>query len=169
MNMPVGANLLAELLDRHGAALELYASQWTRWPEDAVQEAFVELARQTELPKNLAAWLYQVVKYRALNDRRASQRRQLHEQEAARRMVEQEPQAIGAEDRLSLPEALEALEGRDREIVVLRIWSGLTWQEIAEVSEISSSNAQRRYAAALEQLRKFLEPSCLPNLVCRRN
>lgn len=169
MKMPVGASLIAELLDRHGAALELYASQWTHSPEDAVQEAFVELARQTEVPQHLVAWLYRVVRHRAINAVRASSRRLRHEQEAARLGDERRQQAMGKADKLSLPEALDALPASDREIVVLRIWSGLTWQQIAAVSQISSSSAQRQYVAALEQLRKFLEPSCLPNLVCRRD
>ena len=38
--------LLSRLLDEHGAALVLYAQQWSRSPEDVVQEAFIQLMRQ---------------------------------------------------------------------------------------------------------------------------
>ena len=39
----VGPALLGELLDRHGAALVLFARQFCASPEDVVQEAFVQL------------------------------------------------------------------------------------------------------------------------------
>ena len=44
MNGPIDAELLGRLLDEHGAALALYASQWTESADDCVQEALVELA-----------------------------------------------------------------------------------------------------------------------------
>ena len=69
--MGVTPERLAELLDAHAAALELFAAQWTQAPADAVQEAFVELARQPELPRNIVAWLYRVVRNRALSEARA--------------------------------------------------------------------------------------------------
>ena len=52
--------------------------------------------------------------------------------------------------------ALEALPGEKREVVVARIWGGLTFEEIAEFADISSSEAHRRYEAALAVLRKSL-------------
>jgi len=55
VDLPVDACLLGELLDRHGATLELYASQWTRCPEDCVQEALVELARRIQPPEHVVA------------------------------------------------------------------------------------------------------------------
>lgn len=39
----VTSELLQTLLDRHGAAMELFASQWTKAPEDCVQDAFIQL------------------------------------------------------------------------------------------------------------------------------
>ena len=43
----------------------------------------------------------------------------------------------------------------------MRIWSGLTWSQIAELSETSSSSAQRNYAAAIEKIRIQMESTCL--------
>ncbi|NOY42919.1 MAG: sigma-70 family RNA polymerase sigma factor [Planctomycetes bacterium] len=169
MEQPVDARLIGDLLDSHGAALELYASGWTNSPEDCVQESLVELARRLQPPEHTVAWLYHVVRNRAKNAGRADRRRVRHEQIAAQLAGERNQQTISDIERLALPEALEAMSAEDRELVVLRIWSGLTWQEIAEVSQTSSSGAQRRYAAALKQLRHFLEPSCLPKIVCRRS
>ena len=53
---------LGQLVDRHAAALELFARQWCDTPEDVVQEAFVKLAPQRTLPENPAAWLFRVVR-----------------------------------------------------------------------------------------------------------
>ena len=60
-------DLLAQLLDQHAAALELYARQWCDSPEDVVQEAFLKLAGQRDLPANPAAWLFRVVRNGAID------------------------------------------------------------------------------------------------------
>jgi RNA polymerase sigma factor (sigma-70 family) len=126
-----------------------------------VQEALVELARQGVAPDNPAAWLYRVVRNRALNASRASRRRAAHEQTAAaasaRRTGPADPAAAAG-----LKDALSTLEPTAREIVVLRVWGGLAWQEIAEVVGGSKSSAQRHYVQALEQLRKHWEPHSCP-------
>ncbi|QDS96806.1 RNA polymerase sigma factor [Adhaeretor mobilis] len=149
------AATLAQLLDQHAAALELYAAQWAPTPEDCVQEAFVELAQQRQAPKNPAAWLYRVVRNRALNAARAQRRRVGYEQIAARLRSEQQAGATHQES--TVAEALAELEEESREIVMLRLWSGLTWREIAEVSGVPASSAQRCYAEALLQLQKLFE------------
>ena len=46
----IDPTLLEQLICDHGAALELYAAQWTTMPEDCVQEAFVKLAGQVPPP-----------------------------------------------------------------------------------------------------------------------
>src|SRR5436190_22156457 len=79
----VGPELLGQLLDRHAAALVLLARQWCSSPEDAVQEAFVELARQAECPRDPAAWLHRVVRNAAIDAGRAETRRWRHESQAA--------------------------------------------------------------------------------------
>jgi RNA polymerase sigma-70 factor (ECF subfamily) len=62
-----------------GAALALYAAQWTGSPDDCVQEAFVELAQQRTVPGYVVGWLYRVVKNRALNVARGARRRRERE------------------------------------------------------------------------------------------
>lgn len=46
---------LQQLIDRHGAALTLYARQWCHAPEDALQEALIDLLRQDSVPDCPAA------------------------------------------------------------------------------------------------------------------
>jgi len=166
------ASLIAELLDRHAAALELYAAQWTATPADCVQEAYISLARLGELPEHTTAWLYKTVRNQALNAARAERRRQHHEKIAGRLVERQHTNRFSVTESLPLPEVIEALDSlppADRELVVLRIWSELTWQEIADLTDTSSSSAQRRYVAALSKLRQHLEPSCPSNPICPPN
>lgn len=147
---------LAQLLDRHAAALELYARQWTHAPEDCVQDAFVQLLRQPAVPDNAGAWLFRVVRNRALSTRRSDMRRTKHEQRAA---VEQPGcfvSAAGPLDADEVARALEMLPGEQREIVVARIWGELTLQQVAEVVQLPRSTVHRRYHEALATLRKQL-------------
>jgi RNA polymerase sigma-70 factor (ECF subfamily) len=159
---PVDTTLIAEMFDRHAAALALYASQWTSMADDCVQEALVELARQPAAPDNPAAWLYRVVRNRALNAARASRRRTVHEQSAAEARAVRRPFAGDPAAIAGLNDSLAALDAAAREIVVLRVWGGLAWQEIADVVGGSKSSAQRHYLQALEQLRNQWEPRSCP-------
>jgi RNA polymerase sigma-70 factor (ECF subfamily) len=60
-------------------------------------------------------------------------------------------------------EALERLDTSDRELVVMRIWGGLKFDEIALAMGISTSSAHRQYERALGKLRQILEPPCSTN------
>jgi RNA polymerase sigma factor (sigma-70 family) len=159
MPQPVDAAMIAELFDRHAAALTLYARQWTAAADDCVQEAFIELARQAESPISAVAWLYRVTRNRALNASRATLRRTTHEQASATSRSELNLRKTGPEQRLEIAELLLALRAQEREIIVLRVWGGLSWQEIAELTGVSKSSAQRTYVQALEQLRRLGEPN----------
>ena len=151
------ARTLASLLDSYAAALELYAALWTNNPEDCVQEAFVELARRPTLPENPPAWLYRVAKNKALNASRASRRRTDHEQIAARLRAENTNNSTGIPDKVDVALALTNLDEAAREIVMLRLWSGLTWREIAELTKVPASTVQRYYAESLIALRKLFD------------
>jgi RNA polymerase sigma-70 factor (ECF subfamily) len=160
--MPVDAALIAEMFQRHAPALALYARQWTPSADDCVQEALVELARQQTAPDNPPAWLYRVVRNRAMNAARASRRRTAREQAAAAGRPRPNQSPSNPAEAVDLEDLLSQLEPSAREIVVLRVWGGLAWQEIAEVVGGSKSGAQRHYVQALEQLRNHWEPHSCP-------
>src|SRR5688572_32828258 len=80
----VTPELLGRLLDEHGGTLALYAAQWTDSADDCVQEALIELAGVHELPANPVAWLYRVVRNRAVSQYRTSRRRERREELASR-------------------------------------------------------------------------------------
>ncbi len=158
---------IAALLKQHGLGLEAYAAQWSVNPEDCVQEAFVKLAAQSPQPENCVAWLFRVTRNRAISALRSRKRRTEHESFASwlstRRARSTDPaNALAqADEQQRIVAMLSKLDEREREIVVMRIWSGLTWSQIAELTDSSSSSAQRNYVAALEKIRVLLETSCL--------
>jgi RNA polymerase sigma-70 factor (ECF subfamily) len=49
-----------------------------------------------------------------------------------------------------------------REVIVARLWGGLTFAEIAEMVGCSLATAQRRYQAGLIELRERLEGRWMP-------
>jgi RNA polymerase sigma factor (sigma-70 family) len=166
----VDAVRLGELVDKHAAALELYAAQWTAAPEDCVQEAFIELAGQDPPPQNAVGWLYRVVRNRAINAGRGERRRERHEQVAARSLRERlAPQCpTDAVDVDEVSSSLAQLDEAYREVIVLRIWSELTLGEIAELLGCSTTTIHRRYQAGLLELRSLLEKDACPNTTpCR--
>jgi len=161
----IDAELLGRLLDRYGSALALYAAQWTDLADDCVQESFVELARQRTVPEYVVGWLYRVVKNRALNAARGARRRREREARsiADRFVIDQQPAIFDRGDSVAVIEALDHLEAGDREIIAMRVWGGLTFEEIAAALSISVSSAHRQYGRSLEKLRQLLESTCSTN------
>ncbi len=152
---------IRHLFDRHGASLVLYARQWCRYPDDAVQEAFLDLIDESIAPDVPVAWLFKVVKRKAMNLARAEQRRSKYQQRAsqpedawfdvqhAQRLVEEEVEAT-----------LVRLSDVERQIVVSRVWGELTFEQIAELVDMSSSAVHRHYHRALGTMSSLLgEPT----------
>ena len=52
---------------------------------------------------------------------------------------------------------LQSLDQPQREVIVLKIWHGHTFEEIGELLEISPNTAAGRYRYGLEKLRKALK------------
>ncbi len=163
MTQSVTPELLGRLLDEHGAALELFASQWTEMPDDCVQEAFLQLVRQKSPPDQIVPWLFRVVRNRAISLRRSSQRRQKHESAAAHERPSWfEPTAHSPIDDAKLTEALQSISDDYREVIVAKLWGGLSYEQIAEVVGTSRSSAHRRYEAGLRILRERLDITWQP-------
>lgn len=147
------AKILQDLIDAHGAALAMLARQWCRDPEDAVQDALIDLVRQQPIPNNPVAWLYTAVRRRAMNLARAEGRREKHQRQASE---QREPWFLPPENAFEAPIDYESLLARlpriEREIVVARIWGELSFAQIAELVDQPLSTVHRRYQQALAEL-----------------
>jgi RNA polymerase sigma-70 factor, ECF subfamily len=148
-------------LDRHGATLALFARQWVSSradAEDIVQDAFVRFWRSRHRATDPTAYLYACVKHCVLDWRRGRTRRSRREQVAAR--PEAQSSFAGpleqAERRTAIDLALRALPENQREVLVMKIWGGLSFPQIAEALRISPNTAASRYRYALAKLREQL-------------
>lgn len=154
------ANAIARLIERHGSALVLYARGLCDCPDDVVQEAFLKLVGQTEMPDQPKAWLFRVVRNIAFNSIRSDVRRRKYEQ--TQKISRQSWFETRPEEQIELAEAvaaLEALKPGEREIVVAKIWGQMTFEEIAGLTSMSAATAYRRYVAALKKLKTGLSGS----------
>jgi RNA polymerase sigma factor (sigma-70 family) len=147
---------LGRLYRVHAPALRLYARQWPEGDEDLVQDAFVKLAQQSPPPGQVLPWLYRVVRNGALAAGRGEARRRRREGRASA------PEAwfAAANDHIDGREAtrlLAELPLEQREVVVARIWGGLTFEEVARLAGCALPTAHRRYQAGLAALRKRLK------------
>jgi RNA polymerase sigma factor (sigma-70 family) len=152
----IGPEQLGRVFDAHADALALYARQWSDGPEDVVQEAFLQLARQTHAPDRVLPWLYRVVRNGAIAASRSDRRRRKREARASDRESWFAPNM----DRIDADEVaklLAELAPESRSVVVARIWGELTFEEIADAEGCSLTTAHRRYRAGLEQLHERSE------------
>ena len=153
---------LASLVDTHGPPLLLYARQWCHAPEDVVQDAFVKLVALREPPRDVVPWLYRVVRNGALDVGKTTRRRSRREQLVSRPERWFHEPAIEGLDAETAIAALQRLSDDQREVIVARIWGGLSFEQIAEVVGCSPSSAFRRFSAGIDFLRTELGEPC-PN------
>ena len=151
--------ILGRSCQAYGPALVLYARQWldAGSAEDVVQNAFVRLLAKWRQPANVKAWLFRCVRNAAIDHWRT--RRLQHRYEQSRRSERPwfEPRLNDLLDARTAEEALHRLPDEQREIIVLRLWGGLTFQEAAEATGDAVSTLSSRYQAGLEALRLILE------------
>lgn len=130
---------------------------------DIVQEGFLELCKQDprELDGRVGPWLFVVCRNRALDTRRRSTR--MHGATRAETLADESagPEAMleRKEDMTRLACVLEGLDGRQREVVRLRFAGGLSYKEIAEITELTVTNVGFILHHALAHVRAELARS----------
>ena len=153
------ADEMVKIIDAHFAPMLLYARQWDATvAEDLVQEAFLKLLRHSHkkcCPDNVAAWLFQVVRNGAVSHFRKTSRREKHERNhVATRISWSEPTQEASLESAELAEMLDQLPLEQRELVILRIWGGLSFDEMVTLTGMSRTTIFRKYNEALELLKK---------------
>lgn len=136
--------------------------------EDLTQEIFLQVHRSLESydpARDIRPWLFSI----ATNKVRDHWRSRRHREEQGEESAEQEGLAemLSAMDppeaRLSASEveervrqAIEALPEGMRMTVMLRIWEGLSFEEIGAILERNEVAVRKRFSRALEVLRQAL-------------
>jgi RNA polymerase sigma-70 factor (ECF subfamily) len=142
-------------LERHGPALVLYARQIVHdgaLAEDAVQDGFVRFWRRRDQADDAAALLYAAVRSAALDLLRRRQRHGRRERAAAPPEVCFDVTAEERERAARVTAALAELPPEQREAVVLKIWAGLTFGQIAAAVGEPANTVASRYRYAMEKL-----------------
>jgi RNA polymerase sigma-70 factor, ECF subfamily len=111
-----------------------------------------QLDRRRGTPR---AWLFGIARNAALDELRRRGRQSSSAPETAVDPVTNAAEA--AVDRVALQQALGALTGRERELVALRYFGGLSVAEIATVIRTSETNAGTRLHRVIEKLRRSID------------
>ncbi|HEX8911834.1 MAG TPA: sigma-70 family RNA polymerase sigma factor [Humisphaera sp.] len=165
---PADPSSLAALFAAHGAALVLYAravlpADDRPAAEDVVQEVFASLleragsGRRLDVPPAPAAWLHRCVRNACLDTRRSAFRRRRWERAAAADRADWfDPRPGDLVDAADAQRALAGLPDDLRQVVVLRLWSGLTLAEVGEVTGAPVSTVHDQYRKAIGLLRRAM-------------
>jgi len=143
------------LYEEHSSALIGYACALLgvrASAEDVVHAVFFKLIRENKPLANPVPYVFRAVRNTALNVRRQEVRQTKLEDEAAWF----ESVNGTSESALAVQEALVALPDLQREAVVLHIWCGMTFAEIADLAQVPPDTAASRYKYGLSKLGELL-------------
>jgi len=150
--------------------------------EDAIQTAFAKIVRtmgnfgdtqspnggsqgsstcQPERPQNLKAYMFQSVRNAAIDIQRST----IRNSESRVSFFENEPlgndspaeQADLNEQRRKIKSVIDGLVESDRELVLLKIYSGFTFERIAQITQTSANTIATRYRRLLEKMKSVLK------------
>ena len=166
MKMPAGMDI-ARLYDEHAQALHAFLLNFTRDEADTrdlLQELFVKLARSPKLLDGVReerAFLIRLAHNAAVDLMRRRGTRDQTKENFAAEMISPFAPARDPDEavfREELAVALGELPADQRAVVHLKLWEGLTFEEIATALEIPPNTAASRYRYGLDKLRDRLRP-----------
>ncbi len=146
-------------LGKHGPQLLLFARSQTRCEadaEDLLQEAVVESSGKSEGNPPDLPLVYTTLRRRAIDLARKTDRRTTREEVTTERSedcwfddtIEQKETAW------LIDRAIKNMPEKFREVVMLKIWSELTFAQIAQTLDIPLNTAASRYRYGLEILKR---------------
>jgi RNA polymerase sigma-70 factor, ECF subfamily len=148
-------------VEAHAGRFLLFARDQTRCEADAqdvFQEALVETWQRGGGKPPDAPLVFATIRRRAIDLARSNDRRLRREQASPEWFCPPAETAARDED---LEQAVKTLPPSLREVLVLKVWSGLTFQEIAATIGIPANTAASRYRYALERLRASMKEASL--------
>jgi len=154
---------MTQLYDRTAPRLLRYAEALTKHradAEDALQSGLMHIARKPGLLARADhPWAYLVRVVRNESLKVIEQRRSRWSLAQVLRIWQSEDCPLEqAENRELVRHAVSRLPREQAEVVVLKIWEGFTFAEIAETIGESANTAASRYRYALEKLTHALQP-----------
>jgi RNA polymerase sigma-70 factor (ECF subfamily) len=168
----IGTSREAELemiISEHEAGLLRYATRLLNDPslaKDVVQETFIKLCRGwqngSRPDTQLKGWLYRVTHNQAVDHiRKESRLRELHEAEAEERAAAEPPgqrPALDRDEAMALAlKHIGRLKPEEQEVVVLRLQEGMSYRDIAEITQRTEGNVGCILHHAVKKLAKSLK------------
>ena len=166
MKMPARPDI-ARLYDEHAQPLFAFLLNLTRDEADTrdlLQEVLIKLTRDGKILDGIReerAFLIRLAHNAAIDlMRRRGTRERTKENFAAEIISPFAPASDPDEDifRQRLSAALAELPAEQRAVAHLKLWSGLTFEEIAAALDIPPNTAASRYRYALDKMRERLRP-----------
>jgi RNA polymerase sigma-70 factor, ECF subfamily len=156
---------LERVYDAHASGLFHYLVTFTKGEGDArdlLQEVFIKLARQeTGRMESEKAFVYRLAHNVAIDWLRRRRTRETTEEGLLAELDGAGQAGADPDAELmarSFAEAMETLPDEQRTVAQLKLWDGLTFEEIAEAQGIPLNTAASRYRYALDKLRALLRP-----------
>ena len=123
--------------------------------EDAVHEAFRKVLGKGYAPEALRPYLFRCVRNAALDELRSVKRRGRRDSIFA--SAQENGSIAPALSASEMDEFLERLSPDERECIVLKMYSGLSFKEIAETRRASPNTVASWYRRGLQKLRAHFE------------
>ncbi|MFT5469860.1 MAG: RNA polymerase sigma-70 factor (ECF subfamily) [Verrucomicrobiales bacterium] len=159
---------LADLYDRYADTLFCFLISFTGSEDESrevLQELFALLAkgkRKVDQAANLKSYLIKMARNLAID---LTRRRQTRDRTAQQLLAApQTPIFAEADDpdaqlfREEVSRALASLPEEQREVVHLKLWAGLTFDQIAEACGVSLNTAASRFRYGIDKMRTQLRP-----------
>jgi len=151
------ADEVQSLNQQHGPGLLLYACSLVgrkHAAEDVLQQVFMKLLEQNSIPEEPKPYLFRAVHNVALNlIRSESKQIELADIEPWFEAPDQDHT-----ERFTLMKELMRIPQDQRQVLVLHLWGGLSFDEIASMLAIPANTAASRYRYALQKLRGAMRP-----------
>jgi len=150
-------NEVQALYQQHGPGLLLYGCSLLgrkHVAEDVLQQVFMRLLEQNTLPEDPRPYLFRAVRNAAFNVMR-SESKQVE-------LADIEPWFEAPQHdyaaRVTLTAEIMRIPEEQRQVLVLHLWGGLSFDEVGGVLAISANTAASRYRYALQKLRAAMQP-----------
>ena len=155
-----------QLYQTHRAALFAYAHAITHSPEraeDALHDAMVSVARTRTRPDNSKAYVFRAVRNEAYRHAKRYGRDVSLESFdyatlfAAPSDAEPDAQSSRREEAELLAKSLDRISQDEREVIILHLYAGMKFREIAETTQQPLPTTTSRYRRGLAKLGGILE------------
>ena len=122
--------------------------------EDAVHTAFARILERGRLPRELRPYAFRCVRNAAIDHLRIASR-EVHD-ESLFDGAQPKASAEDARLRMDFEKLLEALSDDERECIILKVYSSLTFNEISDLRGVSINTAASWYRRGIEKLRRAM-------------